>query len=288
MTQAPEKLPKFNKPPVAEVVLGVQFEPFVGMHVGHIGLLWERYKSKFSRVDQQPRLPHVIERKGNPAPPIILPSISIMSATDLIPRVWMLSEDNTELIQVQSDRFLRNWRRYHSNTIPYPSYEGSSRPGFVADYENFCAFVVDQGLGSPAVDQCEMTYINHIRPCGVWSQFAQLDKVFVGWSSAYPALAGSNANTIGFRVRHELADDQGKFVGHLFAELDSGYLPEPLGASNDELVPVLQFQLIVRGRPLSEGMAGVMQFMDFAHRVIVKSFADVTTEEMHKVWERTQ
>lgn len=249
-----------------------------------MGLLWERFKSKFSHVEQQPRLPHVIERKGNSAPPGLHTNISIMSSADLIPRVWMRSNDGTELVQVQTDRFLRNWRRYHNVTIPYPSYETFNRPGFEDDFSNFREFTKDQGLGELAIDQCEMTYINHIRPCGVWTEFAQLDKVFKGWGSSYPALGGSRANTIGCRVRHEVADDEGRYVGHLFVESDSGYLP----GSNDDVTPVIQFQLIVRGRPLGEGIIGVMPFMDFAHRVIVKSFADVTTPEMHKVWERTQ
>jgi uncharacterized protein (TIGR04255 family) len=252
-----------------------------------MGLLWERFKSRFPRVEQQPRLPHVIERKGNPGPPALLPSIAILSATDLIPRVWMTSIDNTELIQVQTDRFLRNWRRYHNTAIPYPSYETFGRPGFVADFENFCAFARDQGLGDPEIDQCEMTYINHIRPCGVWSEFADLGKVFKVWGPSYPSLGGSKADTIGCRVRHELADDEGRFIGHLFVEADSGYLTAP-DAANDDLTPVLQFQLIVRGRPLGDGTAGVMEFMDFAHRVIVKSFTEVTTTEMHTVWERIQ
>jgi hypothetical protein len=132
-----------------------------------------------------------------------------------------------------------------------------------------------------------MTYINHIRPCGVWSEFAELGKVFKGWGPNYPALGGNKADTIGCRVRHELADDEGRFVGHLFVETESGYLTAP-DAANSELTPVLQFQLIVRGRPLGQGTAGVMQFMDFAHSVIVNSFTDVTTIEMHKVWERIQ
>jgi uncharacterized protein (TIGR04255 family) len=284
LIQPSDKLPKFNKPPVAEVVLGVQFAPLTDMHVGHIGLLWERFKTKFTRVEQQPRLPHVIERKGNPTPPALVPNISIMSAADLIPRMWMLSEDSTEMIQVQTDRFLRNWRRYHNDTIPYPSYETSGRPGFEGDYWNFCEFTKAQELGEPVIDQCEMTYINHIRPCGVWSEFAELGKVFNGWASSYPVLAGSKPDSIACRVRHEVADDNGQYVGHLFVESDSGYLPGP----DNELMPVIQFQLIVRGRPLGEGMLGVMQFMDLAHATIVKSFAEVTTPEMHKVWERIQ
>ena len=287
MIQAPEKLPKFKKPPVVEVLLGVQFGQLSGMHVGHLGLIWERFKAKFPRVEQQVRLPHVIERRGVHAPAMI-PSISFMSASDQVPRIWLLSADNTDLVQVQSDRFMRNWRRYHDSDIAYPSYDGHNRPGFAEDFENFCRFTEDQQLGHLAVDQCEMVYINHIQPCGVWTEFAQLDRVFKGWSSGYPTLAGVAAGLIGCRVRHEVLDDEGRFVGHFFLEFDSAYSLRATEPTSGEPAPVLQFQLTVRGRPLGEGSEGVMQFMDLAHRVIVKSFAEVTTPEMHKVWERIQ
>jgi uncharacterized protein (TIGR04255 family) len=257
------------------------------MHVGHLGLIWERFKAKFPRVQQQMTLPHTIERKGAQSPPFGMPTITLMAAANQIPRLWMISEDDSELVQVQSDKFLRNWRRYHNRDLAYPSYDGHNRPGFVEDFENFRRFIEDQHLGSLAVDQCEVAYINHILPCGVWTEFAQLDRVFKGWASGYPPLAGTAAGVISCRVRHEVSDAEGRFVGHLFLELDSAYSLRSESTSG-ELAPVLQLQLTVRGRPLGEGSEGVMQFMDLAHRVIVKSFAEVTTTEMQEVWGRIQ
>ena len=281
-----EKLPKFANPPVVEVLISAQFEQLTAMHVGHLGLLWERFKTKFPRIMQQPALPHAIERKGAVQPPIV-PTFSLMAPADQVQRLWMISEDDSQLVQVQSDRFMCNWRRYHNATAAYPSYEGHNRPEFEVDFKTFRTFVADQGLGDLKFDQCEVSYVNHIRPGKGWTNLSQLDRVFKGWSLAYPPLAGSAADAIACRIRHEVADGGGKFVGHLFVDLDSVYtLPTP--PSSGELSPVFQLQLTVRGRPLQEGVQGVMEFMDFAHSIIVKSFAEVTTPEMHKVWERTQ
>jgi hypothetical protein len=285
LSQADERLPKFKKPPVVEVVMGTQFAPLAGMHVGHIGLLWERLRAKFPHLEQQPKLPHVIERRG--VQQAMPPSISFLPPSEMIPRVWLRSANDSELIQVQNDRFTRNWRRYHDDDMEYPSYDGSTRPGFIEDFDKFQSFVDSQKLGPLAIDQCEMIYINHIRPCGVWSEFSQFDRVFKGWSLAYPHLGGSPAGVVGCRTRHDLVGADGNFVGHLFLEIDSAYSLKARSESGEPL-PILQLQLTVRGKPLGEGPKAVMEFMDFAHRVIVKSFAEVTTSRMQEVWERTQ
>jgi uncharacterized protein (TIGR04255 family) len=277
-------LPKFNKPPVVEVVLAVQFQQLAGMHVGHLGAVWQRFQSKFSRVQQQPRFPHTIERRGV-QPPEPFNFASLMSPMDGIPRMWLLTANDCELLQVQPDRFMRNWRRYHDGQIAYPSYDGHIRPGFVEDFANFSAVIEDLQLGPLIVDQCEVTYVNHIDGAGVWEEFSQLGRVFKGWDATYPrSIDGGADNNVAVRMRREVADDHGEFVGHFFIELDSAYALRPAGA----MTPVFQLQLSIRGRPLGEGTDGVMLFMDFAHKIIVNSFADLTTPEMHKVWERIQ
>jgi len=205
-----------------------------------------------------------------------------------VPRMWIISEDGCELIQVQVDRFLRNWRRYHGPTIAYPTYDIHTRPNFVRDFGEFLEFTKTQRLPTPAIDQCEITYINIIQPCDVWEHFGQLDRVFKGWSSDYPKLAGSEALATGWRAQHEVADANGKFVGHLFVELDSAFSVPPGSPPSSEPSPIFQLQLTVRGRPLGEGIDGVMAFMDLGHSIIVNSFVAVTTAEMHAVWGRVQ
>ena len=277
-------LPRFNKPPVVEVVLGVQFTQLQAMNIAHIGLLWERYRDRFPKFNQQPALPHAIERLGSAAQQGGVQSFSFDFGGDRLQRAWLANADNTELIQIQNDRFIRNWRRYHDSTIPYPSYE-RLKPRFLEDWALFSAFVEESGLGGLIADQCEIAYVSHIEACDIWRSFGQVNRVFRGWSENYPALTGSPADAIGFKARHEVMGPDGAFVGRLFVELDSAYVAAP--ANPGETRPIFQLQLTVRGSPLSSGIAGVTGFLDLGHELIVNSFVKLTTPEMHQVWERT-
>ncbi len=134
------------------------------------------------------------------------------------------------------------------------------------------------------VDQCEVVYVNHIEPSGVWDDFSQLSRVFTGWDASYPRSIAGSADAVSCRMRREVADDDGKFVGYFYIELDSAFSFRLI----TPMAPVFQLQLTVRGRPLGEGTDGVMRFMDLAHKMIVNSFAELTTPKMHTVWERTQ
>ena len=43
--------------------------------------------------------------------------INFLAGEQYVPRIWMITEDNSQLIQVQRDRFARNWRRYHDHNL---------------------------------------------------------------------------------------------------------------------------------------------------------------------------
>jgi hypothetical protein len=50
--------------------------------------------------------------------------------------------------------------------------------------------------------------------------------------------------------------------------------------------PRLRLSLTARGRPQQEGTAGVLQFLDLGREYVVRTFAAITTSEMHEVWRR--
>lgn len=268
-----------------EVVLGVQFQPLVGMHPGLLGAFWQGRRDKFPQVQQQPPLPHIVERKGGRILPF--PMLQFFGPSEQ-PRLWLISGDNSELIQLQSDRFLRNWRRYHGPTIEYPSYDNHTRPNFESDFEELLAFVKAERLPQPVIDQCEITYINIILPCDVWRDFGDVSRVFNGLLCERRALKGAPITAVQWHTQHEISDSAGRFVGHLGFELDSAFAAPPGSPPSGELSPAFQLQITVRGRPLSEGVKGVMEFMDLGHAAIVKSFTEATTDEMHRAWGRTQ
>ena len=49
---------------------------------------------------------------------------------------------------------------------------------------------------------------------------------------------------------------------------------------------VLQLSLTARGKPLSSGLKGILEWFDLGHEWIVWGFTDFTTKDMHKFWGR--
>ncbi len=160
--ERPEGLPDFRNPPLVETVLSLQYAPWA-LTAAHIGLLWQRFRERFPLVEEHPPLPPALEKFGLPSP---TPVEVIIEGRPPTPRVWFLNRDKTELVQVQPDRFIHNWRKL-GQIEPYPRYE-PIREGFREEVAVLLNFLQQEGLGSPEVTQCEVTYVNHIEPSGVW------------------------------------------------------------------------------------------------------------------------
>ena len=64
MSRRPDNLPDFNDPPVAEVVLGLQFNPLTKFRSVHIGALWEHFRDNFPKVSEHPPLQQMFETLG--------------------------------------------------------------------------------------------------------------------------------------------------------------------------------------------------------------------------------
>jgi len=143
---------KYAAPPISEVVLAVYFER-LDLKSVHMGLLWERLRTGFTRYEDAPPLPPIAPL-GEDGPQIILGSPSA------VPRVLFQDETTEYIAQVQSDRFCLNWRR----AMPDHSYPGldvlSGR--FFATYGEFCATVLDRKIGEVRPTILELTYVNLI------------------------------------------------------------------------------------------------------------------------------
>src|SRR5207249_8292565 len=96
-------------PILTETALGVQFAPVEGWDIPHFGLFWHEIRRRYPRFEVQPLLVSEVERPAlefkHPQPP----SVELVSRPPV--RCWFLNESNTELIQVQQDRFVHNWRK---------------------------------------------------------------------------------------------------------------------------------------------------------------------------------
>ena len=112
----PVDLPEFEKPPVVEVVLGIQFSELRRYRTFHAGLLWgEKFrKAGFPKCVERPSLDPAFETFGAPGRNESRLQLIQMPGPE-VPRLWFINHDETELVQIQSDRFLHNWRKSQGN-----------------------------------------------------------------------------------------------------------------------------------------------------------------------------
>lgn len=148
----PRSLPDFQKPPLTEVVLGVQFEPIAGFGSIHAGLFWNRIRKSFPEVEERPALQPVIERFGGRPPRDLKVQWEVVTAPPPT-RYWFLNQKGDQLVQLQPDRFLHNWRKQGLDDA-YPRYE-RIRAAFSDELDLFLAFLRDEGLSEPEPNQCE-------------------------------------------------------------------------------------------------------------------------------------
>jgi uncharacterized protein (TIGR04255 family) len=269
--------PKFRKPPVSEVVMSIQFEPVVKLTPVHLGRWWQgERRERYPICEERPPLPSVREDLGKPSAPSFSVTLSGVPPT---PALWFLADDRSELLQVQRDRFSRNWTRPSPDVAEYPSYD-NLLPLFEAEFTEFADFLRAEDLGSPTAVQCELTYINPLPAGQGWEELGQVGNVLAPWSGTYTEGFLSLPEDIQINARFRMFTDDGEPIGRLTTTLQPGW-----GA--DER-PVLLFTLTARGRPLSPDVAGAREFLNIGHRWIVQGFTTLTTPAMHSLWERTQ
>ncbi|MEN8132936.1 MAG: TIGR04255 family protein [Pseudomonadota bacterium] len=98
---------RFKKPPINEVVMSTYFNPLIhGLRNEHIGLFWHSVKETFPYVSQHPPVGGMDITMGQDIFPM--------------PRYWMIAADDINLIQIQKNAFMFNWRRREDD---YPHYD---------------------------------------------------------------------------------------------------------------------------------------------------------------------
>ena len=272
----PPDLPEFERPPVNEMYLSAQFEPLADFRAAHQGLFWERLRPEFPHIEEHPPLGHELEVFG------VRQSVGSNIRLELVQRpsmarYWYIKQDGRHLIQLQNDRFIHNWRKT-TEEDSYPRYEIIIE-SFFREFERLEEFLKVEKLGEIVVDQCEVSYINHIVAGAGWETHADAPAVFSFLRkprSRDPLPEAENEQCI---LRFVLRSADGEPIGRLTATLT------PAFRVTDER-GLFVFQLTARGRALSEGKEGVRRFFDIGRAAIVNGFAALTTANMQKIWGR--
>lgn len=257
--------PSFASPPVVEMALGVQFRRLHGLRGITLGPLREQWRASYPRVEEQPPLAPAIE---GPA----VAALTLQLGLGPLPAIrhWFLSEDDAELVQIQNDRLIVNWRQGDPPN-PYPRYP-HMRELFERRVRELAAFVEEHELGSLEIVQAELNYINAVDPPD--GQLGDVEHLLRGWD---PPAA------------HHLGAPEQARVGLVFAIPGMGQPPVRMyvdvnPAQRPDGSPTLFLTLTARGAPYSGTIDATLDFMDQGHDHLVRSFMELTAEPIQAEW----
>jgi uncharacterized protein (TIGR04255 family) len=265
-------LPSFTKPPVDEVVLGVQFESPPTYRAVDLARVWELYRSEFPIIQEVPRLEPQFEIFGGD------PSVGLrinFGASPLRARSWFVSSDGNKLIQFQDDRFLLNWRKHPNGRAAgqeYPRFEPifASFSDCLARLEALFAAEFGEKL---KVNQAEVSYINLV----VFSEGLNEENTFKFFSPSPIKSEGYSAT-----VTEQVLDPHtGQPIGRSYFELQ-GLVAQNSGTKAARL------SITVRGKPHGDQLQDAYSFLHMGREIIVTRFCDLTTQLAHDKWGRTQ
>lgn len=256
-----DDLPNFDRPPVVEVVMGVQFKQLQAMLAPHYGDFWNTVRAEYPLCTENPPIMPVVEDLSTPGE--VKDSILGIVPKPPLPRVFFEHKSKEWVIQLQRDRFLHNWRV--ADGARYPRYP-SVRAAFLAQWKNFLHFVETERLGPVEPTQVEITYLNHIAP---WSDDLHLGDVLPDFSWRPGPRVLPLPEAFNFSCSFSSEDRTSR--------LRANVRPATLGSKKK----VLLFELTVRGTTEDGDLE---QWFDRGRKWIVTSFVDMTSPKCHQEW----
>ncbi|MGA2678048.1 MAG: TIGR04255 family protein [Sedimentisphaerales bacterium] len=269
MADKASALPDYNNPPVNEVVFGVQFKKLDSFQTPHTGLLWEKLdREKFPKCQEMPPINHVLE---TPEGTVGSPSTIELFERPPFPRLLFFNSPGDQLIQVQQDRFLRNWRKLKADDT-YPRYK-TLYPEFQKSWQVFNSFLSDLGWAAPVIDQYELAYVNQMPEGQGWETLSDAGNVFKDFQCQTDQRFLPEPENISWRRIFRFPKNAGRL--HVSMRL----------APTKESQRAMLLELTARG--YSDQKAD--EWFAMAHEWIVKGFADLTTDSVQKaLWHLKQ
>jgi uncharacterized protein (TIGR04255 family) len=252
----------FERPPVVETSIGFHFTPIQGWTILQYGLLWEKFKSKYPTAEFNPPVGDLQLQLG--------PSANFSNVPI---RVCFVDSANANLIQVQNNLVLHNWRRSSPSSL-YQHY-ARTREALQSDWQVFRGFLDQQSLKFTQIVRCEASYFNHLVQGEDWLEFSELPTLFPAWKGLETKGVLAKPHMIGISAWY--ARDQGMIQ----------IASQPALRQTDGK-QIIQLTITVNGLPASQGDKGLFECLDACHSAAVSAFAEFTSEEMQLRWGRSR
>ena len=271
----------FERPPVVEVVLSVQFPPDT-IDVEVYGRFAREVRDELPVRHRQPMIPLVEETFDKPA---VRRSIEIhLEGPASLPRTLFEGENGVQLVQLQHDRLTLNWRE-REHEVPYPRYE-TLRNRFQALLRRLTDALDEVGQTHP-INLCEVTYVNPIEypgrgaSDGVGRTHPDLAKIINRLRSRPRTAFLPEAEDVQLQARWRIPAEA---VGRTEPPAGRLHLSVAPGLKPPGETPIYLVNLTARIMPEGANADSVMQALDVGHEWVVLGFKDLTTAQMHKHW----
>lgn len=152
--------PDLGKPPIIEVVCGFVFESVPNFDPLEMGVFWN------TRRDEYPyRQMHPVLSDG----PVFQLGAAPM-------RAWLISEDESYLVQLQHDRCYVNWRASDEQYPRFHDHDGSEGvlTRSLREHTTLMQFFEEEFEKAPQIKRVELTKINHLRIEHHWGSLDEL------------------------------------------------------------------------------------------------------------------
>ncbi len=263
-------LPDYDRPPVVETVLGVQFERLPGFKNGHLGGFWKTLDSEnWPMVSDAPPLPPQYEQFTEAAR--WAKGVQVQLTQVPSSRLQIRNKDGDRMIQLQNGRLHFNWLGEAGGR--YPRYK-NVREGFAWGLERFAEFLGQENLGDVRPNQWEVTYLNQIPKGTVWN--APDDWGFFGPLGTVPTVEGVADGESFTGEWHFVIPDQ---RGRLHVQWQHTMKPDP------EKQEIIVLTLTARG-PLQQNddAQAILAGLDLGRETIVRSFKAFMNDAANKYW----
>jgi uncharacterized protein (TIGR04255 family) len=241
------ELPDYDYPPAVETALGVRFSPIGGWNVFHYGLLLGKFKNEYPKQELHPPLGEVTFQMS-----------PVGALADVPVRCWFINRDDTQLVQIQNNCFIRNWRKT-DQTPDYLHYD-VIRPLFQRDWTLFQDFLREHGLRRPTLWQCEVSYINHFVRGRDWNDYSDLNKLYPAWRGVAAEGLFARPETVAFTASYGLPDGSLQFVSQPAIRRSDG-------------AEIIQLSITALGKPTGSEDEDILKLLDRGREAVVRGFA---------------
>ncbi|MCO6043299.1 TIGR04255 family protein [Aeoliella sp. ICT_H6.2] len=271
MTTSIEAMPDYERPPLVETVVGVQFDQLQSFTNAHLGGFWKSLDAtEWPTTADAPPLPRQVEEFTEGAK--WAKGLRLQFTQDPACRIQIKNADEDRMVQLQNNRLHFNWLGASGGN--YPRY-GQVLAEFKQILASFVRFVSDENLGEFRPNQWELTYVNHIPKGSVWETPAD-------WNFFEPLAAIPSVDKV---VQGESFSGEWHFTipdqrGRLHIEWKHGVKPKE-GTDEQQFV---RLTLTARGKVEENSIDGIVEGLDLGHKTIVSSFSSLMSNNANKYW----